>query len=178
MRLLSGLIGGLLSGLLGGLPVGLTFGLLYGLIYGLLGGLIYGLLSGLESRTIVNKTHVPNYAIWQSGKNRLVFGLVAGLVAGLVFELVAGLVAGLVFGLFFGLRYGGDAFIQHWILRFLLWHYGYMPAPWQYVKFLDYAVHRILLRRVGGGWIFIHRMIMEHIAQLDDAFIESLDEGL
>jgi len=28
---------------------------------------------------------------------------------------------------------------------------------------------------VGGGWIFIHRMIMEHIAGLDDAFIASLD---
>jgi hypothetical protein len=74
--------------------------------------------------------------------------------------------------------YGGGEFIRHWTLRFLLWRYGYTPAPGQYVRFLDYATQRILLRRVGGGWIFIHRMIMEHITQLDDAFIESLDEEL
>ena len=73
---------------------------------------------------------------------------------------------------------GGLAFIKHWILRVLLKHYNYTPAPWRYVAFLDYAAQRILLRRVGGGWIFIHRMLMEHIAQLDDDFIASLDEGI
>ena len=36
--------------------------------------------------------------------------------------------------------------------------------PWNYVKFLDYAAERILLRKVGGGYIFIHGMLLEYFA--------------
>jgi hypothetical protein len=39
--------------------------------------------------------------------------------------------------------------------------------PLNYVRFLDYCVDRVLLRRVGGGYMFIHRTMMEHIAGLD-----------
>jgi hypothetical protein len=41
--------------------------------------------------------------------------------------------------------------------------------PWNYVKFLDYAAERILLRKVGGGYIFIHRMLLEYFAAQYDA---------
>jgi hypothetical protein len=39
--------------------------------------------------------------------------------------------------------------------------------PWNYVGFLDYAADRIFLRKVDGGYIFIHRMLMEYFAALE-----------
>ena len=54
--------------------------------------------------------------------------------------------------------------IQHHILRFLLWRKDY--APLNYVSFLDYAAGRVFLYKVGGGYIFIHRLLMEHFATL------------
>ena len=34
--------------------------------------------------------------------------------------------------------------------------------PWNYPRFLDYAAERILLRKVGGGYIFTHRLLLEY----------------
>jgi hypothetical protein len=59
--------------------------------------------------------------------------------------------------------YGGRFFLQHWVTRSLLWCYGDMPL--NYVRFLDYATSRIFLRRVGGGYSFVHRMLLDHFAK-------------
>ena len=32
---------------------------------------------------------------------------------------------------------------------------------------LDYAADRIFLQKVGGGYIFIHRLLLEHFAALE-----------
>lgn len=37
----------------------------------------------------------------------------------------------------------------------------------RYVDFLDYAAERILLRKVGGGYMFIHRLLLKYFAELD-----------
>jgi hypothetical protein len=42
-------------------------------------------------------------------------------------------------------------------------------APFQYVRFLDYAAERIFLRKVGGGYIFVHRMLLEYFASIGEA---------
>ena len=73
-------------------------------------------------------------------------------------ELGGGPVGVLVSGLFFGWR----ACLQHLLLRLLLWR-GDL-APLDYVRFLDYAAERVLLRKVGGGYIFLHRTLMEWFA--------------
>jgi len=39
-------------------------------------------------------------------------------------------------------------------------------APLDYVQFLDSAVDRLFLRKVGGGYIFVHRILMEYFASL------------
>jgi hypothetical protein len=41
--------------------------------------------------------------------------------------------------------------------------------PWNYAAFLDYAASRVFLRKVGGGYIFVHRMLLEYFAALPDA---------
>jgi len=62
---------------------------------------------------------------------------------------------------------GGLACIQHGVLRWLLWRSRCIP--WNYVRFLDVAAERILLRKVGGGYIFIHRLLLDYFATLDTA---------
>ena len=141
-------------------------------------------------------THItPNQGIWSSARNGLFVGLLVGLLSGLfvgllfglLSELVGGLTGGLTsslfvgligwlfFGLFFGLfgvlALGGGAFIMHFVLRWFFWRAG--SIPWNYPRFLDYAVGRILLRKVGGGYVFIHRLLLEYFASLDAASISN-----
>jgi hypothetical protein len=65
-------------------------------------------------------------------------------------------------GLFVALEYGGYFVMRHYLARVLLW--CERRAPWDYVGFLDAAVDRIFMRRIGGGYIFVHRMLMEYLA--------------
>jgi hypothetical protein len=39
-------------------------------------------------------------------------------------------------------------------------------APLRYATFLDHAAARVLLRRVGGGWVFVHRLLLDYFAGL------------
>ena len=71
-----------------------------------------------------------------------------------------------------GLNAGGQACLEHFVLRLLLVRNG--SIPWNYVKFLDYAAERILLRKVGGGYTFIHRMLLEYFAaRYDESSVEA-----
>jgi len=63
------------------------------------------------------------------------------------------------------LRTGGTACIQHFVLRWLLWRKG--AIPWNYPRFLDYAAEHILLQKVGGGYMFVHRFLLEYFASLE-----------
>lgn len=63
------------------------------------------------------------------------------------------------------LWFGGLEVIRHYTLRFMLWRQGRMP--WNYARFLDHCVDLVFLRRVGGGYIFIHRYLMEYFASLE-----------
>jgi eukaryotic-like serine/threonine-protein kinase len=38
--------------------------------------------------------------------------------------------------------------------------------PFRFIKFLDQCAGLILLKKVGGGYIFIHRMLLEYFAEL------------
>ena len=60
------------------------------------------------------------------------------------------------------LLFGGVPALAHYILRLSLYLEG--RTPWRYVYFLDYASRLILLQKVGGGYVFIHRLLLEHMA--------------
>jgi hypothetical protein len=51
--------------------------------------------------------------------------------------------------------------------------------PWNYPRFLDYAAERILLRKVGGGYIFTHRLLLDYMATLESTSVpdESIEQG-
>jgi hypothetical protein len=60
--------------------------------------------------------------------------------------------------------FGGLDVIQHYTLRSILRRRGAIPRS--YARFLDHSSELILLRRVGGGWIFIHRLLLDHFARI------------
>ncbi len=148
--------------LLGGLRVGLFFGLVSGLVGGLLDGFTVG---NIRTKSF------PNQGIKRSVRNAAISGLVIALASGLVdkmfFELGEGygLSIGMLCGLIFGLRFGGRACLHHFALRLVLW--GNNFAPLNYVYFLNYATARIFLHKVGGGYVFVHRMLLEYFAALE-----------
>jgi len=38
--------------------------------------------------------------------------------------------------------------------------------PRHYPDFLDEAANRVILNKVGGGYMFIHRLLQEHFAAM------------
>jgi len=148
------------------LIIGLITGLIYGWIPGLSIGLSIGLIGETKGRNIATKT-IPNQGIYTIAKNAGIVGLIIGLSIGLSIGLMDGLMNGLSIGLIFGLIAatvgGGKACIRHLALRLIL--YRNNCIPWNYARFLDYASDRIFLQKVGGGYIFIHRLLLEHFAQ-------------
>jgi GTPase SAR1 family protein len=155
-------------GLYVGLLTGLVFGLFFGPLFGLVFGLFFGLAFGITGGKIITSTF-PNEGIRRSARSALLIWLLAwlplGLVFGLLGELSFGLLGGLFSGLVFGLHFGGRACIQHIVLRIMLWRNG--SAPLNYARFLDYTAGRIFLRKVGGGYIFVHRLLLEYFASLE-----------
>jgi hypothetical protein len=43
-----------------------------------------------------------------------------------------------------------------------------VEQPWRYACFLDYAAGLVFLRRVGGGYIFLHRQLQGYFASLSE----------
>ncbi|MCU0550341.1 MAG: NACHT domain-containing protein [Leptolyngbya sp. Prado105] len=151
-----------------------------GLIYGLSIGLSVGAANGLRGSDIDSKT-IANQGIWKSIRNAGFFTVLGGLIVGLLYGpiiqslypdqsfvddlhyLFEGVVSG---GLIVGLcSDAGKACIQHVILRLILHRNNYIP--WNYTRFLDFASDRLLMRKIGGGYVFFHRMLLEHFARMN-----------
>ncbi|MDQ6900632.1 MAG: NACHT domain-containing protein [Candidatus Dormibacteraeota bacterium] len=97
-------------------------------------------------------------------------GLIAAGPSGLILAAVNGLNLGLhlaiVFGLIAWFRRGGGAYLRHVALRTLLTRDRAIPAD--LVGFLEYAANLVLLRRRGGGYEFVHGLLLQHFASLDE----------
>ena len=140
------------------------------IIAGLIGALTalpLGLLkSGLVGSEEKERTK-PNQGIRTSWKNFYRISVIGMVIFGGIGALMGNLKGAVMFGLpvgsTFGLLYGGDTCVQHFNLRQILYRKGCIP--WNYARFLDYASERLLMKKVGGGYIFYHRMLMEHFAQ-------------
>lgn len=186
--LVKGLLIGLLIGMLGlfnllfyNLEDGLDIVLNTFLYDGLIGALMGGFIGGLNRLTVDLRSR-PGAGITTSLKNYLIAVLVIGttvaLVNGVRIQLdlmlslygyspysIGNLIIGLIFGLIGGLAFGGDFLIKHFTTRMFLILCGRIPG--HLIDFLEYAKERVFLRRVGGGYIFINRMLMEHFAKMN-----------
>ena len=87
--------------------------------------------------------------------------------------LIAGLILGLI-GLLIGwlVSYNSDPDTKPLAMRNLSMLYNRLPL--NYIRFLDYCADHLFLRRVGGGYIFIHRLLLEYFADMEEADIGSL----
>jgi eukaryotic-like serine/threonine-protein kinase len=164
----------------------IIFGSIFGLIFGLSNELLseprtklrseLSRLSGLNHElSILSRPSSELSSTMSSAMSRLT-GLSSALSnelsstlmnasnTGLSYELI-GLYFGLIAGLIGGFANGGLAFIQHFTLRFFL--YRTNCIPWKIVPFLECCIERLFLYRVGGGYIFVHRLLMEHFAQME-----------
>lgn len=144
--------------------------------------LLIQLSVGLENRPIHQTTYPGqriNFSIKSFFFSFLIVALIAALIAALIVKLgvrlIIGmngwlglvLVIGLILALVVGMNFGGASVIQHYILRFILSLDNLLP--FRLIPFLDYCVDLIFLRRVGGGYIFVHRLLMEHFAAMETA---------
>ena len=135
-------------------------------------GALYG---GFKIKQKVLKTILPNEGIRRSLKYTVIFFVTFMFVQMLYawsfeeircpFYLICiGLTIGLLAGLG-GNQGSGIISIQHFILRVFLHWKG--DIPWNYARFLNYATERIFLQKIGGSYIFIHRMLLEHFARME-----------
>ncbi len=148
--------------------------------------IIGGLVGGLSGeKADLNELVRPNQGIRDSLFTCLTTAILAGLGVGLSTGFTATLIiqdqpnlfypalwsvsfgasCGILALLYVGFRNGGIPCLQHILLRLLLWRSGKMPL--RYVAFLDEAAHRQLLWKVGGGYIFPHRLLLEYFASLE-----------
>lgn len=88
-------------------------------------------------------------------------GFAAGLGIGRQDWLLYGLIGGLVVWLLVG----GQAVIWHVLVRVLLWWEG--KLPWNVARFLNYGRDVVLLRKVGGGYMFVHRLLLEYFVSIE-----------
>ena len=164
--------------------------------YSLMGGVVGLLLGGFIPRIASGKT-IPNQGIRMSIRNALTTAAWSGPVisasaAGFLLgsqpfrvkdvgyeeitthtALDAGLGVALLSSYCAGLWFGGLSALKHGVLRVVLRVTGQTPR--NFVAFLEHAVQLEFLQRVGGGYMFLHRTLLEHFAELTDADIKSLD---
>ncbi|MCB9694579.1 MAG: protein kinase [Alphaproteobacteria bacterium] len=175
-----------------GLAMGLTVGAIYGMFYVLWVNLVFGAVAGLVVVTTLafepslrEGRLRPNEGIRRSAWSALLVGSMGFVLGGGVLGYVAvpavlpyleppstlvGLphpersaaaVAGPMLGLIAGMVRGGWAVVMHLALRVVL--AATTPLPLRLVPLLEAAADRGLLRRVGGGYLFLHRSFQRFV---------------
>jgi hypothetical protein len=168
----SGLLAGLFLGLLTEWRVGLFVG-----TFTILGaGLIFMVLFGSNPESIETTTW-PGQRLRFTLLNAVFIATILALitqplvyfvtlpVADFNYSLIYSLGASIAMGGLAGAVFGGTYLIKHYALRFVLSQFNVLP--WRLFSFLDSAVKLIFLRRVGGNYIFVHRLLMEHFAEME-----------
>ena len=160
---------------------GLAVGLLFALIAETFGKLLYSapvgfrssvilgigglILGGLRGRRVETNSR-PNQGIVLSLRNSFIAALFSGLLIALITLLVYSpdhaLLTGVLTFIIAGSLLGGSNVVKHLLVRSLLWLNG--EIPWRYTAFLDYAASLAFLRKVGGSYIFLHRLLQTYFA--------------
>lgn len=171
-------LGGLGSALGGGFSVPWVF---YG---GVLGGVSQVLEQALVREEMKLRT-TPGQGIARSRQNGRRVGLAAGGVTAVILLIVSGIITLLHYDFSWGwavsfilwavlylassagLIFGGLAAWQHRRLLRQLADNGDVP-PGDYIQFLDYAAERNLLRKVGGGYMFAHALLLDYFQNKAD----------
>ncbi|MCB8944643.1 MAG: hypothetical protein H6658_12915 [Ardenticatenaceae bacterium] len=129
-------------------------------------GTAFFLLGGLSGKRVA-VTNRPNHGIrlsvWNSVLVAVVLGIPVGILGTVMWHWLYGLIGGVLLALMAGTLHGGRNVANHYYLRLLLWLQKCLP--WSYARFLDETADRIIMRKVGGGYIFIHRFLQDYFEQ-------------
>jgi len=141
-------------------------------------------VSGLTSEEVGQLRTVPNQGLRRSGRNAvIVFAAVFFLAAAAMLAngnwdrqsylgaLEVGTACGLIAAFSLG---GGTPCVQHLILRSMLIARGDIPRS--FVSFLNHCSQNMFLRKVGGGYLFIHRTLLQFLVEADSTLLMSLAE--
>ena len=135
------------------------------------------LLGGIRGSILEGDRQQANEGFHMSLLNAAVTGPAIGILFGAMGAVAGWLIDGrsqtmltmALYGLFFGVIaavwFGGLFAVQHATLRMILMATGKLPRLGKLTLFLDHAARRVFLRKVGGGFIFIHRYLQEYFIQ-------------
>lgn len=130
--------------------------------------MIFFLFGGLRGKRLDTKIR-PNGGIALSLRNGLFgFVFVAGAILAMSFFLVGSspeFLLALPNMIIIPLFFGWNSVVRHLLLRRSLATTKILP--WRVVPLLEHAVSAGLMRRVGGGYMFIHALLQDYLA--DDA---------
>jgi transcriptional regulator with XRE-family HTH domain len=122
-----------------------------------------------KSQMIITNVSKFNSGIWKSIKNACIYSMSAISPGMIYFYIFDDAVVSIKFMGFFIVQFwlgmGGLAFIQHFTLRAILIKHSVIPLHMHI--FLDHCVSRLLLRRVGNGYMFFHRTLLDHFEALE-----------
>jgi hypothetical protein len=165
---------GLAAGLMKGVAAGLVSALATMLCAYIVGIFLLTVISmDLRRRWIIKRTRRPHEGIRREARQAMRSSLAAFLLFGApaalgfwlglgpALGLSLGLSLGLWFGVLFGVASGGEVWLQHYAVRAALARSG--AAPWRLESFLDAMAERLLLRRSGGSYQFIHRLLRDYL---------------
>ena len=104
----------------------------------------------------------------------LLVGLVVGLMVGLGTALLAGLMFGLIFGLMFGLLFGSVPKVSFTELVLATTGAGRV----KFMRVLEDAHHRQVLRQAGAVYQFRHAELQDHLAEIHRRHTRTPDKSL
>jgi len=185
-----GLLGGIGVGLIAGVIVDIFAGVRPGINIGaviLVGGLLVGTTVGGLNKVSVEERKMSVYeGLRLSALNTVRVWLYVGFLSVTVFWLYGflrcifkgfsrtsslqaplepALFFGLVFGLLIAFAYSGLDIVYHITLRLVLSVTGRAPA--KYVSFLNHASNIRLLHRAGGGYLFLHPLLLRQFVDAE-----------
>ncbi len=135
------------------------------------------ILGGMRGRRVEEKSYA-NQGIILSLRNSLIAASVSSFILGVITFYLQGaayaLVAAALTFIIGGSLLGGNNVVKHILVRGILWQQG--KIPWRYAQFLDHAVRLAFLRKVGGGYIFMHQLLQAYFANYPEDSVLSSDE--
>lgn len=149
-------------------------------------GILIALWSDGLVRDEVEDIDYQSKATLLSAKNALTAAVVSGTIFGLLMGIALlrqhrlfmeiSFFCGVCTGLFVAANFGGFPIVSHLALRLLL--IFAKSVPLRLVFFLNCAVEQNLLYRVGGGYMFIHRLLRDYFNYLTEDDIRELAEAI
>lgn len=150
-----------------------VFSFLLGLVCEVIGGIVSVCVGGINSAEIINTRVRPNEGIYNSLRYMIWILLISSLLfgfSGFIFKFPR--IFAISLGGVTALLSAGSVILKHSILRLIMWLCRL--TPFNYTAFLSYCTDCILLQRVGGGYIFIHRSLLDYFSLLSEEDLEKL----